>query len=115
MPHRKWDLRIRDILTAIERISTYTRNLDLESFRSDTKTVDAVVRNFEIIGEAAAHLPQDLLADHAEIPWQDMRDMRNVLAHEYFGINEKIVWETLQNDLPALVPLLKDLLRREGT
>ena len=115
MPHRKWDLRIRDILTAIERISTYTRNLDFESFRSDTKTVDAVVRNFEIIGEAAAHLPQDLLADHAEIPWQDMRDMRNVLAHEYFGINEKIVWETLQNDLPALVPLLKDLLRREGT
>ena len=49
------------------------------------------MRNFEIIGEAAAHLPEDLVADHPEIPWQDMLDMRNVLAHEYFGISEKIV------------------------
>jgi uncharacterized protein with HEPN domain len=54
MPHRKWDLRIKDILASIDRIFEYTRNLDYESFRSDTKTVDAVVRNFEIIGEAAA-------------------------------------------------------------
>jgi uncharacterized protein with HEPN domain len=114
MPHRKWDLRIKDILASIDRILEYTRNLDFEGFRSDTKTIDAVVRNFEIIGEAAAHLPEDLSADHPEIPWQDMRDMRNVLAHEYFGINEKIVWETLQNDLPPLVPLLKDLLRKKG-
>jgi uncharacterized protein with HEPN domain len=99
---------------SIERIFQYTRNLDFVDFRSDTKTVDAVVRNFEIISEAAAHLPEDLSADHPEIPWQDMRDMRNVLAHEYFGINEKIVWETLQNDLPPLVPMLKDLLRKQG-
>lgn len=72
------------------------------------------MRNFEIIGEAAAHLPEGIAADHPEIPWQDMRDMRNVLSHEYFGINEKIVWETLQNDLRPLVPLLKDLLRKHG-
>ena len=114
MPHRKWDLRIRDILASIERITEYTRNLDLDTFRSDTKTVDAVVRNFEIIGEAAAHLPEDLVVDHPEIPWQDMRDMRNVLAHEYFGISEKIVWETLQNDLTPLVPMLKDLLCKQS-
>jgi uncharacterized protein with HEPN domain len=61
MPHRKWDLRIRDILTSIERIIEYTRKMDFEKFRSDTKTVDAVVRNFEIIGEAAAHVPKKLL------------------------------------------------------
>jgi uncharacterized protein with HEPN domain len=72
------------------------------------------VRNFEIIGEAAAHLPKDIAADHPEIPWQDMRDMRNVLSHEYFGVNERIVWETFQNDLRPLVPLLKDLLRKHG-
>jgi uncharacterized protein with HEPN domain len=113
MPPRKWDFRIKDILAPIDRIFEYTQNLDFESFRSDTKTVDAVVRNFEIIGEAAAHLPEDLSADHPGIPWQDMRDMRNVLAHEYFGINEKIVWETLRNDLPPLVPMLKDLLCKE--
>ena len=66
------------------------------------------------IGEAAAHMPEEIVAGHPEIPWQDMRDMRNVLAHEYFGINEKIVWETIQNDLSSIVPDLKNLLRKQG-
>jgi uncharacterized protein with HEPN domain len=95
-------------------LGLYTKSLDFEGFRSATRTFDAAVRNFEIIGEAAAHLPIDIAADHPEIPWQDMRDMRNVLSHEYFGVNEKIVWETLQYDLRPLVPLLKDLLRKHG-
>jgi uncharacterized protein with HEPN domain len=114
MPHRKWELRIRDILAAIERIMEYTRDLDYENFRSDNKTVDAVVHNFEIIGEAAAHLPEEIVAGNPEIPWQDMRDMRNVLVHEYFGINEKIIWETIQDDLPSLTPQLKNLLDKHG-
>jgi len=114
MPHRKWHLRIRDILASIERIIEYTINLDFEQFRSDPKTFDAVVRNFEIIGEAAAHVPEEIVADHSEIPWQDMRDMRNVLAHEYFGINENIVWDTIQDDLPPLVSQLKSLLEKDG-
>jgi uncharacterized protein with HEPN domain len=114
MPHRKWELRIRDILTSIERIMEYTRNLDYENFLSDTRTVDAVVHNFEIIGEAVAHLPEEIVAGNPEIPWQDMRDMRNVLAHEYFGINEKIVWQTIQDDLPSLVPQLKNMLHKHG-
>jgi uncharacterized protein with HEPN domain len=110
MPPRKWELRIEDILASIKRITAYTQQLDFDQFRSDTKTVDAVVRNFEIIGEAAAHVPEEIVADHPEIPWQDMRDMRNVLAHEYFGISEKIVWDTVQDDLPPLIPQLKRLL-----
>jgi uncharacterized protein with HEPN domain len=110
MPPRKWELRIEDILASIKRIMAYTQQLDFDQFRSDTKTVDAVVRNFEIIGEAAAHVPEEIVADHPEIPWQDMRDMRNVLAHEYFGISEKIVWDTVQDDLPPLIPQLKRLL-----
>jgi uncharacterized protein with HEPN domain len=114
MPLRKWDLRIRVIVASIERIMEYTRNLDFDNFKSDTKTVDAVVRNFEIIGEAAAHMPEEIVAEHPEIPWQDMRDMRNVLAHEYFGINEKIVWATIQDDLSSIVPNLKNLLRKQG-
>jgi uncharacterized protein with HEPN domain len=114
MPPRKWDLRIRDILASIERIKEYTRNLDFEQFRSDTKTFDAVVRNFEIIGEAAAHVPEEVVGNHPEIPWQDMRDMKNVFAHEYFGINENIVWNTIQDDLLPLVPQLKSLLEKEG-
>jgi uncharacterized protein with HEPN domain len=112
MPLRKWDLRVRDILASIERIMEYTRGLDFENFKSDTKTVDAVVRNFEIIGEAATHMPEEIIANYPEIPWQEMRDMRNVLAHEYFGINEKIVWETIQDNLPPLVPQLEKLLQK---
>jgi uncharacterized protein with HEPN domain len=64
MPSRKWDLRIRDILASIGRILEHTRTLDFEQFRSDTKTVDAVVRNFEIIGETAAHVPEKIVSDH---------------------------------------------------
>ena len=114
MPHRKWDLRIEDILISIERIMDYTQGMDFEQFKADVKTVDAVIRNFEIIGEAASHIPEEISVAHPEIPWQDMRDMRNILAHEYFGINENIVWNTIQADLPPLIPLLKKLLGQNG-
>jgi len=85
--------------------------MDFDNFKSDTKTVDAVVRNFEIIGEAAAHMPEEIVAGHPEIPWQDMRDMRNVLAHEYFGIDEKIVWETISNRSPHSPIVSRNRLR----
>jgi len=84
--------------------------MNCEQFKADTKTVDAVVRNIEIIGEAASHVPEKITTDNPDIPWQDMRDMRNVLAHEYFGVNEKIIWNTVQEDLPPLVQQLKNLL-----
>lgn len=73
--------------------------------------MDAVVRNLEIIGEASRHVPENITEKHPEIPWRDMGDMRNLLSHEYFGVNEKIVWETVTNDLPALVRPLKVLLK----
>ena len=110
MPPRRWDIRIRDILAAIEKIHQYTEDMDLEAFRGDPKTIDAVVRNLEIIGEAARHLPDEIVGKHSEIPWREMRDMRNLLSHEYFGVNRNIVWETIQTDLPAIVPFLRDLL-----
>ena len=84
--------------------------MDFESFRSDTKTFDAVVRNFEIIGEAAAHMPEEIVAEHPEIPWQDMRDMRNVLAHEYFGIDSEIVWEIATKKLAPLKKRIAEIL-----
>ena len=110
MPLRKWDLRIRDMLAAIERIMAYTTNLNFSKFQADGKTVDAVIRNFEILGEAAAHVPEEIVLDYSDVPWQDIRDMRNLLAHEYFGVNKKIVWETVQKDLPSLITQLKQIL-----
>ena len=110
MPFRRWDVRIRDMLASIEKIQAYTQNMDYQGFRNDSKTVDAVVRNLEIIGEAARHVPDEIVQQHPDIPWREMRDMRNLLSHEYFGINTKIIWVTIQSDLPEAIPLLKATL-----
>jgi uncharacterized protein with HEPN domain len=110
VPPRDWRLRLRDILDAIAAIQEYTAGMDFESFCQDRKTVDAVVRNFTVIGEAAAHIDPDEADAHPEIPWQVMRDMRNVVVHRYFGIDRRIVWDTLRDDLPPLVALLEALL-----
>jgi len=69
-----------------------------------------VVRNFIIIGETASHLPEDFSAMHPDLPWREMRDMRNIVVHDYFGVDNMIVWETLHKNLPPLLPLLGHLL-----
>ena len=84
--------------------------MTLEQFVSDRKTIDAVVRNFIIIGEAASHLPEDFIEKHADLPWREMRDMRNIAVHEYFGVDNMVVWETIQNNLPPLLPMLRKLI-----
>jgi uncharacterized protein with HEPN domain len=84
--------------------------MDFRRFAEDRKTIDAVIRNFTIIGEAAIRISEKIKAENQEIPWRDMSDMRNIVVHEYFGVSNKILWETIQSDLPPLVPLLQKLL-----
>jgi uncharacterized protein with HEPN domain len=110
MPPRSWRVRIEDILEAIDSIRDYVAGLDFGAFCADRKTVDAVERNLEIIGEAAVRMPDEIRAQWPDVPWQQMRDMRNLLAHEYFGVDLSILWQTLQEDLPALYPLLQEVL-----
>lgn len=112
MPPRDWTLRIRDILEAVEKIQRYTDGMEYSSFSQDDLTVDAVLRNFSVIGEAARHLPESVAEVHPQIPWADIRGMRNVIVHEYFGVSLSIIWETVQQDLPPLVPELKRLLAK---
>jgi uncharacterized protein with HEPN domain len=112
---RDWRVRIDDILEAIRAIREYTQGMTAESFAADQRTVDAVVHNLTVIGEAAKAVPDDVTARHPELPWDKMRATRNVMVHVYFGIRRDIVWETSQSDLPPLVPLLETLLRDEGT
>src|SRR3990170_78597 len=100
MPIRQWRLRLMDILESIAAIQGYVSGMDYESFASDLKTIDAVVRRFAIIGEAATHVPQEITAGRPDIPWKQMREMRNVIVHAYFGVNTQIVWETIHQDLP---------------
>ena len=109
-PERVWKIRISDILDAIEAIQEYTAGMDFKRFAEDRKTVDAVVRNFIIIGEAAIRIPEQVVTENPKIPWRDMSDMRNIVVHEYFGVSNKILWETIQSDLPPLLPLLQKLL-----
>jgi uncharacterized protein with HEPN domain len=110
MPRRDWELRIKDILDAVRAVQTYTEGMKYEAFVNDRKTVDAVIRNLIVIGEAATRLPDDFTRTHPDIPWRDMADMRNFVVHEYFGISHKIIWDTVQKDLPPLIPVLEELL-----
>jgi len=111
MPPRDWKLRIRDILRAISAVRGYTAGIKYDAFVADRKTVDAVIRNLIIIREAASHVPDEVVSAHTEIPWRDMRDMRNFVVHEYFGVSDRILWDTVQNNLPPLIPLLEQLLQ----
>lgn len=114
MPHRDWRLRIEDILESVEAIACYIQGMTFDVFKADRRTVDAVVRNFEIIGEAARSLPAAQRLRFPEIPWDLMADMRNVLIHEYFGVDVAILWKAAQSDLPPLAPLLRRILEEDG-
>lgn len=99
---------VSDIQEAIRRVTDYTSGMTYEVFLADTKTQDAVVRNLEIIGEAAKNLSENLRAEHADIPWKGMTGIRDKLIHHYFGVNLDIVWQVATNDLPSLIePLAK--------
>jgi uncharacterized protein with HEPN domain len=95
-------MRLEDILEAVTNIEAYVAEMDFERFRQDRKTVDAVIRNIEIIGEAARHVGPEAEQALPDVPWRDVRDMRNLLMHQYFGVDLSIVWETITRDLPAL-------------
>lgn len=109
MPARGWLLRISDILDAIAAIEGFTEGMDFATFARDRRTIDAVLHNLMAIGEAANHVPDDVVAAHPEIPWPDMRDMRNVVVHEYFGVNKEIIWDTVRLNLPPLAEPLRRL------
>ena len=110
MPLRDWKFRIQDILDAVGKVREYTQGMDFKSFTEDRKTVDAVVRNLIIIGEAATQIPEEVCARHPEVPWYEMRGMRNFIVHEYFKASDRVIWDTVQVDLPLLPALLENTL-----
>ena len=110
MPSRDWRLRIQDILECIEKIERYTAGMAYKEFAADDKTLDAVLRNFTIIGEAARNVPDAICERFPHIPWDKMRGIRNVVVHEYFGVSLEMIWETVRTDLPPLVHPLQQIL-----
>ncbi len=107
---RDYRLQVDDILEAIARVREYTAQMSEEAFASDHKTQDAVIRNLEIIGEAARNLPEDIRASADHIEWHKIIAFRNVLIHEYFGINVKILWDVITNKLDDLETTCRGLL-----
>ncbi len=104
---RDYRLYIDDIIEAIQKIKKYSKGLSFEEFSKDHMVIDATVRNFEIIGEAVKHISQKVRSKYKNIPWAAMAGMRNKLIHEYFGVNVKVLWKTIEEDLPKLKPLIK--------
>lgn len=111
MSSKKWVFRIQDILKAIEKIERYVSDMNLTQFKQNELVIDAVVRNFEIIGEASKSIPVSIQRSYADIPWKEMKGMRDVLIHEYFGVDMKILWHTTKKNLPSLQKQLLKLLQ----
>ena len=110
MSPRGWQDRIRDILDAIAEIQKFTHGMDYKTFKGDDKSIRAVEMNFIIIGEAANQIPEEVEEKYPTIPWHMMRAMRNRIVHVYFEVDEKLMWDTIQTDLPPLIPDLEKLL-----
>ena len=107
-------LYLDDMLEAIAKIERNTKVIDLEDFKDNPMAMDAVVLNFTLIGEAAKNVSSEVREKHPEIPWREMAGMRDKLAHEYFGTNYDVVWETVKERLPELKPLVDKVLQGLG-
>jgi uncharacterized protein with HEPN domain len=109
---RDWRFRVRDILAAVRAIARYTDGMTFDQFVNDARTMDAVVRNLMTMGESIRWIPEPILEANPGVPWRTLRGMRNVVVHEYFGVDPAILWETVQGDLPPLEIELEAVLAR---
>ena len=107
MYNRSPELLISDILDSCQKIIQYTNDMSFDDFSRDTKTIDAVIRNFEIIGEAANRLSEEFKDTHPEIDWHRIRGFRNRIVHDYMGVDYAIVWDIRTNYLSDLISNLK--------
>ncbi len=109
MPKRDPALSIEDMLGAIRKIERYMAGLEREGFLQDEKTIDSVVRNLEILGEAARQLPEGFTARYPNVPWRQIAGLRNRIVHNYFDLDLEIIWQVIYHDLPLLKTQLENL------
>jgi uncharacterized protein with HEPN domain len=109
MSERPVNLLLDDIRDSIDRIEQYTEAMSFETFASDQKSIDAVARNLQIIGEAASRLPDDFKEEHSGLEWHKIVGLRHRIVHDYFGIDIEIIWHILSKDLPELRQNLSQL------
>jgi uncharacterized protein with HEPN domain len=113
MEERTYIMYLEDILLAMNRIAEYIEGSDFQTFKRDYKTVDAVIRNFEIIGEASRSLPARIKEKYPKLPWSEMYLLRNKVSHEYFGVDYEIIWDVAMNYLPQNRVQIEEILLKE--
>jgi len=109
-PPREWRFYIADMIEFAEKVLAYTKGVDQDTLVADPLRYDAVLRNLELIGEAATHIPSHVRAAHPDVPWRAIVGLRNRLAHGYLTISDHVVWTTIQEAVPSLVPSLRKAL-----
>ena len=97
----------------MNRVAEYISGLSFPEFKRDYKTVDAVIRNFEVIGEASKNMPKEIKDKYPIVPWDEMYLMRNKISHEYFGVDYEILWDVASNYLPENKLQIEDILKKE--
>lgn len=107
---RDWHPYVQDMIAFSQKVLSYTEGLDQEAFIADERTYDATLRNLELIGEAATHIPNEVREAHPRIQWRDIIGTRNRVAHGYLGIDDDVVWDIIQTDIPNLLSALRELL-----
>ncbi|MBM3253168.1 MAG: DUF86 domain-containing protein [Candidatus Omnitrophica bacterium] len=108
---RDYKLYLDDILKAINKIEKYTKKIDSSQFKKDELLIDAIARNLEIIGEAVKNIPANVKKSHSEFEWKKIAGLRDILAHEYFGIDTEVMWDIIKNKLPKLKNRISRLLK----
>ncbi|MBM4121037.1 MAG: DUF86 domain-containing protein [Nitrospira sp.] len=108
---RDYKVYLEDVLEAIGKIRRYTTGLSMDALSKDDKTFDAVVRNLEIIGEAVKRIPEGVRGKYPDVDWKKIGGVRDILAHEYFGIDIEIIWDIIQHKLPVFEEQVKQILR----
>jgi uncharacterized protein with HEPN domain len=114
MSKRDYRLLLEDILDAIEKIQSYTKDKTFDTFVSDNKTLDAVIRNIEIIGEASNRIPKNIQEKHNEIEWHKLISIRNRIIHEYFGVDYEIVWQIITQNINELKISINHILNTDS-
>jgi uncharacterized protein with HEPN domain len=107
---REYKNFVADIIDAIDKAESFVKGMKFETFEKDAKTSFAVIRAFEIMGEAVGKIPSNVRNKHKDIPWKEMAGMRHKLIHEYFGVKPRVVWKTIKQDLPKIKPHLQAIL-----
>jgi len=102
MKKRDYSDYLQDIMDSINAVEEFVKGMKYEDFKKDRKTIFAIIRGIEVIGEASKNIPRTIRSKYPEIPWEDMAGMRDKLIHEYFGVDIDILWKTIQQDLPQL-------------